>query len=87
MTFFGVFVNSIYRLSLDTDMEGARNSIGEAMTLSQSLGGERGEAVASAAKAAFASGHGAVLLVSATLIGILAVAVFVALRRVVVTRH
>lgn len=87
VTFFGVFVNSIYRSSLDTDMDEARNSIGEAMTLAQSLGGERGEVVASAAKAAFVSAHGTVLFVSATLIAILAVAVFIALRRAVVAGH
>ncbi|UXN74345.1 hypothetical protein N8D56_03835 [Devosia sp. A8/3-2] len=60
--------------------EGARHSIGEAMVAAEGLGGANGDALAQAAREAFSSAHGTVLLTSASLIAVLAVAVLIALR-------
>lgn len=83
ITFFGVLVNSIYlsavmRLDEKTASSGA--SIGEAMTAAQRLGGNDGEAIKAAARGAFTQAHGSVLMITATMIALLAVAVFFALR-------
>lgn len=82
VTIFGVMVNSIYRSSfeLGTWQAAAANSIGEAMTVAKGVGGDQGAAIEQAAKAAFVGAHGSVLLSVAIVIGLLALAVFAALR-------
>lgn len=80
VTFFGVLANSIYRSSLTDSAAGEFNSIGEAINAATAVGGERGTAIASAAKTAFVDAHSTVLSVSATLIIILAIVVFAMLR-------
>lgn len=82
VTIFGVMVNSLYRASfaLDAAHPGASNSIGEAMTLAHKLGGDDGSKIVAAAKTAFVGAHGSVLLSVAIVIGLLALAVFAALR-------
>jgi DHA2 family multidrug resistance protein-like MFS transporter len=48
--------------------------------IARQVGGAEGEAIAAAARTAFASAHGSVLMVTGALIAVLAVVVFVALR-------
>lgn len=88
ITMFGVLVNSMYRSAYDGPSQqatSAGNSIGEAMTASQRIGGEEGEAIAAAARVAFADAHGLVLFTTAVLIAMLSAAVFWALKSVRVT--
>jgi DHA2 family multidrug resistance protein-like MFS transporter len=86
ITFFGVLLSSIYRTNFTgvtgpgIDLEAASGSIGEAMVIARRIGGTEGEAIAEAARVAFASAHGSVLMVTASLIAMLAIVVFVALR-------
>lgn len=83
VTFFGLLVNSIYSsafvlsATVESDVAG---SIGEAMTAAQQIGGQQGEMLKEAAREAFTHAHGTVLLVTAGMIGALAVVVNAALR-------
>jgi DHA2 family multidrug resistance protein-like MFS transporter len=87
ITFFGVLLAASYGAGMVVPQslvglvpEGARHSIGEAMVAAEGLGGANGDALAQAAREAFSSAHGTVLLTSASLIAVLAVAVLIALR-------
>ena len=86
ITFFGVLLSTIYRshfssmAGLGPDRDAASGSIGEAMVIARQVGGAEGEAIAAAARTAFASAHCSVLMVTGALIAVLAVVVFVALR-------
>ena len=86
ITFFGVLLSTIYRshfssmAGLGPDLDAASGSIGEAMVIAGRVGGSEGETIAAAARTAFASAHGSVLMVTASLIAVLTVVVFVALR-------
>lgn len=83
ITFFGVLVNSIYRSSFNgSTLNGAGNSIGEAMTVAENMDAVQGEALATAARAAFADAHGVVLVITGVMIGLLSLVVFRALRGV-----
>ncbi|MGD9479060.1 MFS transporter [Shinella sp. G-2] len=83
ITIFGVLVNSIYRHSFGAPAgatENAANSIGEAMTAANAVGGDLGSEIAEAARLAFVDAHGTVLMSVALIIALLAVVVFVSLR-------
>lgn len=83
VTIFGVLVNSIYRHSFTVPAgapDTASNSIGEAMNAARDIGGGLGNEIVDAAKHAFAGAHGTVLMAVAIMIGLLSIAVFVALR-------
>ncbi len=87
ITFFGVLLAASYGAGMVVPQnlaglvpEGARHSIGEAMVAANGLGGANGDALAQAARDAFSSAHGTVLLTAASLIAVLAVAVLIALR-------
>ena len=86
ITFFGVLLSAIYHANFSGTaglgaVHGvASGSIGEAMVVAGQVGGAEGEAIAAAARVAFASAHGSVLMVTASLIAVLAAVVFVALR-------
>jgi len=86
ITFFGVLLASSYSsaLRIPTDLaqnlpENAIHSIGETMFAAEQLG-TAGTPLVEAARAAFSDAHGMVLLSAAGLIGLLALAVLVALR-------
>jgi DHA2 family multidrug resistance protein-like MFS transporter len=57
----------------------AAHSIGETMIAAERLG-SAGQPLVEAARSAFSDAHGMVLLSAASLIGLLAIAVFIALR-------
>lgn len=83
ITFFGVLVNSIYFSAVSRSFSPAAEaggSIGEAMTAAARLGGDEGETIRMAARSAFSQAHGSVLIITGTMIAVLAVAVFLALR-------
>lgn len=81
ITFFGVFVNSIYQSAyVGPSAEGVSNSIGEAMTAAERIGGMQGEAITAAARLAFADAQGLVLMTTGLLIALLATSVFWGLR-------
>jgi DHA2 family multidrug resistance protein-like MFS transporter len=61
-------------------VNGASNSIGEAMTVARELGGAQGVEIATAAQAAFVKAHGSVLILAAAMIALLSIAIFIALR-------
>lgn len=85
ITIFGVLVNSIYRHSFVAPAgatESASNSIGEAMTAANNIGGNLGSEIAAAAKFAFVDAHGTVLISVAIIIATLAIVVFASLRGV-----
>ncbi|MGI2036107.1 MFS transporter [Rhizobium panacihumi] len=87
ITFFGVLVNSIYQgsfLRIEPEAGAVAGSIGETMTEAHRLAGAEGDALKSAASAAFSQAHGSVLSITASMIAILSLAVFIALRN---TRH
>lgn len=86
ITLFGVLLSASYAgaIRLPAELAGtlplsASQSIGETMTAADRLG-DAGAALADAGRAAFSDAHGMVLLTAATLIGVLAVVVFAALR-------
>lgn len=86
ITFFGVLLASSYSgaLRIPAGMaqnlpESASHSIGETMFAAEQLGAA-GAPLVEAARLAFSDAHGLVLLSAASLIGLLTVAVFVALR-------
>lgn len=86
ITFFGVLLTSSYAGALripaalaETLPESAAHSIGETMSAAEKLG-SAGAPLVAAARAAFSNAHGLVLLSAASLIGILTIAVFIALR-------
>ena len=86
ITFFGVLLTSSYAGALripaalaQTLPESAAHSIGETMSAAEKLGSAGGPLV-EAARAAFSNAHGLVLLSAASLIGLLTIAVFIALR-------
>lgn len=86
ITFFGVLLAASYSsaLHLPADLAGvlpesASHSIGETMLAARDLG-EAGGPLVEAARQAFTHAHSTVLLTAATLIGLMAIAVFVALR-------
>jgi DHA2 family multidrug resistance protein-like MFS transporter len=86
ITLFGVLLSASYAsaIRLPAELAGtlpasASHSIGETMTAADRIG-DAGAALAAAGRAAFSDAHAMVLLTAATLIGVLAMAVFVALR-------
>ncbi|MBN9332741.1 MFS transporter [Devosia sp.] len=86
ITFFGVLLASSYSGALRIPVElasdlpvSAAYSIGETMIAAEQLG-PAGQPLIEAARSAFSNAHGMVLLSAASLIGLLAVAVFIALR-------
>lgn len=88
ITAFGVLLSSIYSSSirLPQDLAGAladqaTHSIGETLIVARRLGAADGQALAASAQAAFSSAHAIVLLTAASLIAVLSIFVFFALRR------
>ncbi|QDZ12392.1 MFS transporter [Devosia ginsengisoli] len=87
ITFFGVMLSASYAgaislpvgLALALPPE-ASHSIGETMVAADRIGGEIDDTLIAAGRTAFTDAHGMVLLTAAALIGLLAVAVLVALR-------
>lgn len=84
ITLFGVLLSASYASAIRLPPglvlpESASQSIGETMTAAERLG-VAGAPLAEAGRMAFSDAHGMVLLTAATLIGVLAVVVFVALR-------
>ncbi|KKB08329.1 MFS transporter [Devosia chinhatensis] len=86
ITFFGVLLAASYSsaLQVPADLAGAlaasaTHSIGETMLAARDLG-EAGAPLVEAARLAFIHAHSTVLLTAATLIGLMAIAVFIALR-------
>ncbi len=86
ITFFGVLLATSYSSALRVPAEladvlpaGATHSIGETMLAARDLG-EAGAPLVEAASMAFTNAHSTVLLTAATLIGLMALAVFFALR-------
>jgi len=86
ITLFGVLLSASYAsaIRLPAELAGtlpssASHSIGETMTAADRFG-DAGAALAAAGRAAFSDAHAMVLLTAATLIGVLAMVVFVALR-------
>ncbi|OLP46522.1 MFS transporter [Rhizobium oryziradicis] len=84
ITFFGVLLTSHYQSSFGLSLSGAEavasHSIGEAMHIARQIGGERGEAIAETARAAFSSAHGVVLTTTSALLFVLTFVVFFSLR-------
>lgn len=87
ITFFGVLLAASYSAGMVVPQslnglvpEGALHSIGEAMVAAEGLGAGNGAALAEAARTAFSSAHGTVLLTAASLIGVLSIVVLIALR-------
>lgn len=86
ITFFGVLLASSYSgsLRIPADIaqslpESAAHSIGETMLAAKQMGAA-GEPVVAAARAAFSAAHGMVLFSAASLIGLLTIGVYFALR-------
>lgn len=86
ITFFGVLLAASYSSALRVPAElvgiipeSATHSIGETMLAGRDLG-EAGAPLLEAASLAFTNAHSTVLLSAATLIGLMAVSVFIALR-------
>lgn len=86
ISIFGVLLSSVYAGAIsipgalaDRVELGATNSIGETMIAAERLGAD-GAALAEAGRTAFTDAHAIVLLVAATAIALLSVAVFFALR-------
>ncbi|MDH0612159.1 MULTISPECIES: MFS transporter [unclassified Agrobacterium] len=83
ITFFGVMVNSIFQSAYTgPNSGGVANSIGEAITAAERIGGHQGEAIIVAARLAFADAHGLVLILTGALVALLAISVFWGLRNV-----
>lgn len=87
ITFFGVLLSASYgaAIRIPTDLvaslpTSAGHSIGETMTAASRIGGVDGSALIAAARLAFSDAHAMVLVSAASLIGVLAVIVLVALR-------
>ncbi|MXP42026.1 MFS transporter [Altererythrobacter soli] len=87
VTAFGVLLGSLYRTGLAVPggltsaiPSEASGSIGETMIAAHGIGGEQGEMLRQAAKTAFATAHGAVLLSAAALLCLLALFVLMSLK-------
>jgi len=83
ITFFGVFMSSVFRhsIALDADLaaplaERAARSIGDSYLVAKGLAEPQASALIEAAKAAFSATHSTLLLTSAAMVGVLAVVVF-----------
>ena len=83
ITFFGVFMSSVYghTIALPKELaaalaERAARSIGDSYLVAAELPAEQGSAVIAAAKAAFSSTHSILLCTAAVVVGVLAVVVF-----------
>lgn len=83
ITFFGVFMSSVFRhsIALDPDLaaplaERAARSIGDSYLVAKGLAEPQASALIDAAKAAFSATHSTLLLTSAAMVGVLAVVVF-----------
>ncbi|WP_027909397.1 MFS transporter [Pseudomonas sp. URMO17WK12:I4] len=83
ITFFGVFMSSVYghTIALPAELaavltERAARSIGDSYLVAAELPAEQGSAVIAAAKAAFSSTHSILLFTAAVVVGVLAVVVF-----------
>ncbi|MDN5517934.1 MAG: MFS transporter [Pseudomonas sp.] len=83
ITFFGVFMSSVFRHSIVLDAElaaplaeRAARSIGDSYLVAKGLAEPQASALIDAAKAAFSATHSTLLLTSAALVGVLAVVVF-----------
>jgi len=83
ITFFGVFMSSMFRhaIALDPELaaplaERAARSIGDSYVVAQGLAEPQACALIEAAKAAFSATHSTLLLTSAAMVGVLAVVVF-----------
>lgn len=87
VTFFGVLLGAAYHSHFSGAMgvlgmvpATAANSINDAMTAAQSIGGAEGDAIVATATRAFSSAHQTVLGAAASLLGALTILVFCALR-------
>lgn len=83
ITFFGVFMSSVFRYSIVLDpelaaplAERAARSIGDSYLVARDLAEPQAQALIEAAKTAFSATHSILLLSSAAMVGVLAVAVF-----------
>jgi DHA2 family multidrug resistance protein-like MFS transporter len=83
ITFFGVFMSSVFRYSIVLDpelaaplAERAVRSIGDSYLVARDLAEPQAQALIEAAKTAFSATHSILLLSSAAMVGVLAVAVF-----------
>lgn len=83
ITFFGVFMSSVYghTIALPAELaaalaQRAARSIGDSYLVAAELPAEQGSAVIAAAKAAFSSTHSILLCTAAVVVGVLAVVVF-----------
>lgn len=83
ITFFGVFMSSVFRHSIALDAqlaaplaERAARSIGDSYQVARGLADPQASALIEAAKAAFSATHSTLLLTSAAMVGVLAVVVF-----------
>ncbi|AVO54493.1 MFS transporter [Ectopseudomonas mendocina] len=83
ITFFGVFMSSVFRHSIVLDAElaaplaeRAARSIGDSYLVAKGLAEPQASALIDAAKAAFSATHSTLLLTSAAMVGVLAVVVF-----------
>lgn len=83
ITFFGVFMSSVFRHSIVLDAElapplaeRAARSIGDSYLVAKGLAEPQASALIEAAKAAFSATHSTLLLTSAAMVGVLAVVVF-----------
>lgn len=83
ITFFGVFMSSVFRHSIVLDAELAAplaeravRSIGDSYLVAKGLAEPQASALIEAAKAAFSATHSTLLLTSAAMVGVLAVVVF-----------
>ena len=83
ITFFGVFMSSVFRHSIVLDpqlaaplAERAARSIGDSYLVAKELSEPQASALIEAAKAAFSATHSILLMTSAAMVGVLAVVVF-----------
>ncbi|AEF20772.1 MFS transporter [Pseudomonas fulva] len=83
ITFFGVFMSSVYghTIALPAELaaalaQRAARSIGDSYLVAAELPAKQGSAVIAAAKAAFSSTHSILLCTAAVVVGVLAVVVF-----------
>lgn len=93
ITFFGVFMSSVFRYSIVLDpelaaplAERAARSIGDSYLVARDLAEPQAQALIEAAKTAFSATHSILLLSSAAMVGVLAVAVFFMLSKYLARR-
>jgi DHA2 family multidrug resistance protein-like MFS transporter len=93
ITFFGVFMSSVFRYSIVLDpelaaplAERAARSIGDSYLVARDLAEPQAQALIEAAKTAFSATHSILLLSSAAMVGVLAVVVFFMLSKYLARR-